>query len=225
MSLIQDFVELGREIIAFDRTTAFGDDYKRVSVSPGTSHAQPGFMGHHFAGVVVLGQNPGEGNFGPWLKDNWELDRLLEAWERRADISAYDAAFAFFLRTFANSPGWRDWVGPILQAGKISIEEVAVLNLVKVPTKKNRNPTSRIYRSDWQWTEKQLDLLQPKIVVAGGVEVSRQLDRRYPNPPFVVHVQNRAKAIPGLSFDQLLGRRKQEADSIGTAIRAALARL
>lgn len=220
MTQLGAFIELGRDIIAFDRTRAFGGDHRHVSLSPGTSRAQPGFMGHTFSGTVIVGQNPGEGNFGTWAKDNRELDGLLGAWHEQGTLQAYDAAFSFFRRTFANSPGWHDWVAPILLAGNISLEHIAVLNLVKVPTRQNRKPTSVMYREDWQWTKKQLDLLTPTVVVAGGVEVHRQITRRYADPPFALHLQNRARAIPGLSFVELERQRRLEPAAIGTAIKA-----
>jgi hypothetical protein len=223
VALLEEFIELGRNIILFDRVTAYGTDYKHVSQGPAVSHAQPGFIGHDYKGVVVLGQNPGEGNFGTWEKDNRELEALLGAWLDSRGQAAYDRAFAFFVRSFDNSPAWRDWTGSILTSGRLSIENIAVLNLVKMATKKNRLPTSRMFDEDWKWTKDQLELLAPKIVVAGGKAVHRELGRLWPVQPFQLLLQNRARAIPGLRFDQLQRRRADEVETIGTAIRAALA--
>ena len=79
-----------------------------------------------------------------------------------------------------------------------------------------------MYRSDWVWTRQQLELLQPKAVVAGGREVAGKLNKYWSAPPCMVHPQNRARARPGLTYAALCRERAREADVLASDIRKAL---
>ena len=212
--MLEDFIKLGRQIINFDYESAYGSDYRRVSTYPAVALPQPGFVGHSYKGVVILGLNPGEGAFRSWPELNREFGDLIQGWGRRADVATYNRVFSFFLGNFANSPTWDGWTRLVLEAASISVEDIALLNLVKVATKGDAKPTSKMFAVDWEWTRKQLDVLQPKVVVAGGVAVLEQFNRRWIGiPPFQVHEQNRRRSIPGPS-------RRQQAQLIAEAIRA-----
>ena len=55
--LLQDFIDLGREILRWDRREAYGADWSLVAPSPpAIGLAQPGFLGEDYRGVVLLAQ-------------------------------------------------------------------------------------------------------------------------------------------------------------------------
>lgn len=222
MSLLQDFIKLGQEIIHSDYESAYGQDYKRVSAFPAVALPQPGFLGHSYRGVVILNQNPGKGNFGSWPDDNRRFGELIRAWEAKGDTKSYDAAFKFFESKFLDSPTWRDYTDPVLRAARITLEDVAVLNLVKFATKKKVTITQRMFDADWVWTQQQLQLLAPSIVVTGGLLVNKQLYRQWPTMSFKVVEQNQVKAVKGETGSQRAKRRSDEANAIGAAIKATL---
>lgn len=212
-----EFIRLGQEIMRWDRQGAYGADFTRVAPSPpALGVASPGFLGREYRGLVVLNQNPGLGARRGSEHRIW--DRLLTAWRDEGTIEAYDEAFMFYLADFRHVAVWRQWVEPVLDAAGLGAHAVAYLNLGKSVLRKNEPPRARdpIFEADWRWTRAQLDLLEPDVVLAGGKAVANLLSRYWPNPPFDVIVQDRARS-------QNKATRAARAREHGDRIRAALA--
>ena len=216
--LVQDFIDLGREILRWDRRAAYGADWSRVAPSPpAIGLASPGFLGDDYCGVVLLGQNPGHGEHRGTAHRRW--DRLLSAWRDEGTLQAYREAFRFYLQDFKQVVTWSSWSEPVLRAAGLKPRDVAYLNLGKSPLTENPPPRSRarIFEADWYWTRKQLELLDPLVVVAGGLAVADLLDQFWPDPPFGVIRQNRARS-------QNKAARAAQAGAIGRQIKEGLRR-
>ena len=214
--LLREFVQMGQEIMNWDRREAYGADWSRVAPSPAIGLASPGFLGEEYADVVILAQNPGLGKGRDDAHREW--DRLLNAWRDGGTIRAYRDAFEFYLEDFQQVAAWRNWVAPILDAAAISARSVAYLNLGKSVLRDNQTPKPQdpIFRADWHWTRAQLEMLEPIVVVAGGKAVADLLKDFWPNRPFQVIVQNRARS-------QNMATRVARAREIGTLIKRELA--
>ena len=220
-AFLMEFIRLGQEIMRWDRQGAYGADFTRVAPSPpALGVASPGFLGREYRGLVVLNQNPGLGARRGSEHRIW--DRLLTAWRDEGTIEAYDEAFKFYLADFRHVAVWRQWVEPVLDAAGLGAHAVAYLNLGKSVLRKNEPPKppkarDPIFEADWRWTRAQLDLLEPDVVLAGKA-VANLLSRYWPNPPFDVIVQDRARS-------QNKATRAARAREHGDRIRAALAAL
>ena len=201
----------------WDRREAYGADWDRVALSPPALRlASPGFLGREYRGLVVLAQNPGLGAERGSEHRRW--DRLLAAWRDEGTIAAYEEAFRFYLADFQHVAAWRQWVAPVLAAADLSAREVAYLNMGKSVLRQNKTPKARdrIFEADWRWTRVQLELLAPDVVLAGGKAVARLLNRYWPDPPFGVIAQDRARS-------QNTATRSARAREHGSEIKAALA--
>ena len=93
--LVRDFIDLGRDILRWDRRTAYGADWSHVAPPPAISLASPGFLGEGYCGVVLLAQNPGHGEHRGGPHRRW--DDLLAAWRDEGTLRAYREAFKFYL--------------------------------------------------------------------------------------------------------------------------------
>ena len=210
------FIRIGQDIMRWDRRKAYGSDYSRVAAGPpALSVASPGFLGHKYRGIVILNQNPGLGKLRGEAHRRW--DGLLVAWRDQGTRQAYDATFEFYTRDFPQVQMWQQWVAPVLQAARLSVEEIGYLNIGKSVLIRNQPPRSGdvIFQADWSWTRQQLELLNPVVLVAGGRTVGALLDELWPSPPFEVVVQNRARSQNGQV-------RSQAAREIGERIRHTL---
>lgn len=214
--LVRDFIDLGREILRWDRRAAYGADWSRVAPSPpAIGFASPGFVGEHYRGVVLLAQNPGHGEHRGTAHRKW--DQLLSAWRDEGTLQAYREAFGFYVQDFQQVVTWRSWSEPVLRAAGLSPRDIAYLNLGKSPLTGNPPPSSRarIFGADWYWTRKQLELLEPLVIVAGGLAVANLLEQFWRDPPFAVIAQNRARS-------QNRTIREAQASEIGRQIEEAL---
>ena len=215
--LLREFIRIGQDIMRWDRREAYGADWDRVAPSPpAIGLASPGFLGREYRGLVVLAQNPGLGAERGSEHRRW--DRLLAAWRDEGTIAAYEEAFRFYLADFQHVAAWRQWVAPVLAAADLSAREVAYLNMGKSVLRQNEPPKARdrIFEADWRWTRAQLELLAPDVVLAGGKAVARLLNRYWPDPPFGVIAQDRARS-------QNTAARSARAREHGSRIKAALA--
>ena len=195
--LLQDFIDLGREILRWDRREAYGADWSLVAPSPpAIGLASPGFLGEDYRGVVLLAQYPGHGEHRGAAHRRW--DRLLSAWRDQGTLEAYRESFKFYLQDFQQVVTWSRYSAPVLRAAGLKPHDVAYLNLGKSPLVGNpasrSRPVLRILKADWHWTRKQIEVLDPRVVVAGGLEVERVLHRFWLAPPFVVIPQNRDRS-------------------------------
>jgi len=216
-ALLREFIRIGQEIMRWDRREAYGADFSRVAPSPpALGLASPGFLGRDYRGLVILGQNPGLGARRGSEHRIW--DGLLTAWRDEGTTESYGKAFRFYLDDFQHVAAWRQWVEPVLLAADLSAHEVAYLNLGKSVLRKNESPRSPdpIFEADWRWTRAQFDLLEPDIVLAGGKAVAKLLWQYWPNPPFAVVEQDRARS-------QNRATRAARARELGARIKAALA--
>ncbi|MDP6582333.1 MAG: hypothetical protein QF681_16895 [Vicinamibacterales bacterium] len=214
---LADFVSLGQEILRCDWTAHYGKDASRVAPSPpALAYAQPGFLGGDYTGLVVVGQNPGVGADAFWEKRHRVWDPLLRAWRDEGTVSAY----ADFHRTWQTGDlpywtVWWKWVEPVLSRISLNENHVAYLNLVKNQTSENRPPTVGMYDADWMFTRRQLDVLNPKVVIAGGLAVERQIRKHWPDAPFRLVSQNRIRS-------QSEGDAQRQAAGIAAEVAAAL---
>ena len=211
--LVRNFIDLGREILRWDRRAAYGPDWSRVALAPpAIGLASPGFLGEDYRGVVVLGQNPGHGEHRGGPHRRW--DQLLAAWRDEGTLRAYREAFKFYVQDFQHVTTWTSWSEPLLRSAGLAPRDVAYLNLGKSPLTGNPPPSPRdhIFRADWYWTHKQLELLDPVVVVAGGLAVARLLAHFWPDPPFGVIPQNRARSQSKATRQaRKIGRQMKEA--------------
>jgi hypothetical protein len=223
--MLDNFVRMGQEILSCDWTSYYGSDFTRVAPSPpGVGYAQPGFVGRDYRGLVFVGQNPGVGAGRADEHRLWK--REFQKWHDQGTVAAYTDVFQFWRRDLNEWDVWKTYIKPVLHHLGFTEDHIGYLNLCKNATTTNTSPTPHMYRSDWAWTRRQLELLEPRVVVAGGKEVAKQLNKRlttdWPAPSFIVLPQNRARARPGLTYDALVRERAHEADLLANDIRKAL---
>ena len=213
--MLDDFVRVGQEILSCDWAAHYGrHDIARVAPSPpGVGYAQPGFLGRDFRGLVFVGQNPGVGADRADVHRRWE--RAFRMWHDHGRVAAYLETFQFWQSDLNAWPVWTQWIKPILDRISLTEDHIGYLNLCKNATSTNTPPTARMYRSDWAWTRQQLDLLQPRVVVAGGLSVDRKLNTLWPSRSCMVLPQNRERS-------QSRAERDREADMLASDIRKAL---
>ena len=194
------FIELGQQIIALDRQAELGRDFSRVAVQPpSVGVAQPGFMGAEYKGLVILGRNPGTGDNRPsrygFESKLAEWHRALEKWRDLGSLQAYMSAFDCWMGDLKEWRVWSMYVEPILDRLQIDPSNIAYLNLFQSPTIANTRPTPRMFRIGWTWTKRQLDILAPKAVIAGGKDVGAQLRAQWSKPSCEILVQDRNRSL------------------------------
>jgi len=212
--MLDNFVRVGQEILSCDWAAHYGPDIARVAPSPpGVGYAQPGFIGRDYRGLVFIGQNPGVGANRADVHRLWK--QAFQKWHEQGTVAAYAEVFEFWRRDLHEWIVWTQWIKPVLDRLNLSEDHIGYLNLCKNATSANTPPTGRMYRSDWEWTRRQLDFLRPRVVVAGGVAVFNQLSTLSPAPPAKVLSQNRERS-------QNQAERDRQADVLASAIRKAL---
>lgn len=212
--MLDNFVRVGQEILSCDWAARYGPDIARVAPSPpGVGYAQPGFLGHNYRELVFIGQNPGVGADRADIHRRWE--RAFRTWHEQGTVAAYSEVFELWRRDLNAWPVWTQWIEPVLDRLGLTEDHIGYLNLCKNATSSNTPPTAHMYRSDWAWTRQQLELLQPRVVVAGGVAVAERLDLHWPTPPFLVLSQNRERS-------QNQAARERQADALASELRSAL---
>jgi hypothetical protein len=216
--MLKTFVHIGQEILSCDDWAAhYGSSGNaRVAPSPpGVGYAQPGFVGRDYRGLVIVNQNPSAGFGRDDVHRDWE--RAFRKWHNQGTVDVYLETFRFWQSDVHAWKVWTQWVEPILYRlrPRLTEDHIGYLNLCKNATIPNKAPTERMYRSDWEWTGRQLTLLQPRVVVAGGKEVAKQLNTLWPAPPVKVLVQDRNRNQSGAV-------RASEANRLAGEIRKAL---
>jgi hypothetical protein len=212
--MLDNFVRVGQEILSCDWAARYGPGIARVAPSPpGIGYAQPGFLGRDYRGLVFVGQNPGAGALRADAHQLWK--RVFRDWHEQGTVAAYSEAFRFWRDDLNAWPVWTQWIKPILERLSLTEDHIGYLNLCKNATTNNTPPTAHMYRSDWAWTRQQLELLQPRVVVAGGVAVDKRLNTHWPTPPFIVLPQNRVRS-------QSRAERARDVDELASKIWKAL---
>lgn len=217
--MIDEFIALGASIIREALPARYGADGRFVpEAPPAVGTPQPGFVGRRYRGVVILAPHPGEGGRASREPVHRVWDQVIAAWSANPSSETYDAV----LRLWAEDreewgPVWTRWTEPVLRGAGLAPDEVAFLNLIKNPLISNTSPLAqrRMAAVDWDWTKRQLDLLKPRAVVAGGKLVSEFLRSRVGND-FAVREQNRAIARAGV-----VGASRREIEAVETQELAA----
>lgn len=150
--------------------------------------AQPGFVGPQFelGNLVLLGMNPGAGdNKGLSSLDQHRyriLKRLRDASSPAEELSAFDDLVEDYLNAFPHREFYTNYIDPILSGSGITIEEVAVLNLLKWRTEEkiDNDLLKELYERSWKHhTRPQIDLLRPGMVVVLGSDAASNFRRLY----------------------------------------------
>lgn len=197
--MLENFVHIGQDILSCNWATRYGHHIARVAPSPpGVGYAQPGFVGRDYRGLVVS-RNPAVGTGRDEAHRLW--DQAFRKWLDQGTVDAYLKVFQLWQRDF-NEWGVEKYIKPILELRNFTEDHIGYLNLCKNATISNIEPTVRMYKSDWEWTERQLKLLQPRVVVAGGVEVDRQLKRFWTSRSCRVLTQNRIRSQSRAELDR-----------------------
>jgi len=212
--MLADFVRVGQEILSCDWAAHYGPDIARVAPSPpGVGYAQPGFLGRDYRGVVFIGQNPGVGADRAEVHRLWE--RAFRGWHDHGTVASYAETYQLWQSDLHGWTVWTQWIKPILDRLSLTEDHIGYLNLCKNAATGNAAPTTRMYQSDWAWTRRQVELLQPRVVIAGGVAVANRINMHWPAPPFIVLTQNRVRS-------QNQAERDRQADMLAREIRKVL---
>ena len=213
-ALLREFIRIGQEILRWDRREAYGDAWDRVAdAPPDLKFPPPGYLGPDYGGAVFLDCHPSS---APDRRVEHRLwDDLFRDWRDEGTAKAYSAVFEAYLRYFPTLRYWKQNVEPILNAAGLGPRRICYLNLSKSVPRGERIPKP-ILRADWPWTRKQLDLLQPAIVVLGGKGVHSLFSEFWPDSPLRVVVQDRRRNQTGIA-------RQDQARRIARRIEAALA--
>lgn len=204
------FVALGREIIQRRPDAAYGSDSSRVAPSPPAVRLpQPGFVGHRYSGVVIVNQNPGwgekrfcEGRITVESIAHW--GNVLDRWAREGTIDAYEAAYRLWVEDAGGWRVWNRWIKPLLLPSGLGREDVAYLNLVFSPTKNNKPPTKRMYAADFPLVVRQIQVLSPRVVIAGGkTGVGDQIQKLGGLPGVEMLTQNRVQNRPRVEVEAM----------------------
>lgn len=219
-SMLREFISIGQELLRSNLAARYGSDHARIAPSPSLVFPQPGLLGDDYRGVVVLNRNPGVGANRSDLHRVW--DRELEKWLRQGTSEAYRDVYSLWERDLAAWDIWTDWIRPALSRAGLTESNICFLNLFKCATPGNKPPTATMYRTDWAITKRQIELVAPSVVLT-STDAAIQLMKSWPNPPFRLLVQNRARARAGMDYAQLQAARRAEADAIAREL-VALAR-
>lgn len=160
MADLEQWISLGQRMLQEDPSAHYRSVLDEVLLDPITV-PQPGVVGPEYGGVILIALNPGRGT-GDASARLRQQDTLLRRW--RADgAPAYDAVFQHWQRDVDEWRVWRSWVQPVLAAAGVKRSQIAYLNLVKVPTVRDKKPSQQLLDLDWGWTAEQLRLLAPKV--------------------------------------------------------------
>jgi len=111
------------------------------------------------------------------------LERLRDA-SPTARLSVFDELVADYLTTFPHRKFYTTYVAPILSGSAITIEEVAILNLLNWRTERDldKDLRQKLYELSWNaQTRFQIDLLHPGKVVVLGTKAASSFRRLYLN--------------------------------------------
>ena len=203
------FVALGREIIQRRPDAAYGADSSRVAPSPPAVRLpQPGFAGDQYADIAIINQNPGWG--GKRFRDgritvqsiaHW--GDVLERWARDGTIDAYAAAYRLWAQDTGGWRVWNRWIQPMLEPAGLGREHIAYLNLVFSPTAGNKPPTDHMYEADFPLVARQIEILSPSIVIAGGKKVGDKIQEFGGFPGATLLIQNRVQNRPRVEIEAM----------------------
>jgi len=146
---------------------------------------QPGYVGRSYrpGGLILIGQNPGNGGDGLTLPDRCQY-QLLYNLRNAKGSSDRVKAYRKLMDTLETEVmiTWKivqNVVIQLLHDLGITFDKVAYLNLMKFRTKDNRPPPSKLYERSWPITVEQLNALSPGLVVALGRGAYRKFKSRY----------------------------------------------
>ena len=215
-SIRRTFVALGQRMLQVDLADHYGKGMPLIHTGQGAVVLpQPGFVGEAYPGLVIIGSNPGRGKNRAKAHRCW--NDALGRWRAEGTIDAYRAVHELWLRDREAWNAWRDWVAPVLLAANLTAENIAYVNMVKMPTAKNKaRPDAVLVDTDWPWTRRQLHVLKPVVVLVGGIGISEALFKKWSEPDAVVLVQNRYRRLRR-------AQRRDNAQRLGTEIRRLLA--
>jgi hypothetical protein len=133
---------------------------------------QPGYVGRHYdGGVVLIAQNPGNGEQDglgpPNLRQYALLGRIKEADEWTRQSAFEDAMLALETEVMCTWRIVQNLVEPLLQKMNLLFDQVAFLNFIKFRTEE-RAPTKLLYDRAWPYTSMQIKALRPKFIIALG---------------------------------------------------------
>lgn len=180
--------EVWRSILLADHSEFFSECPKYIR---DTGHEmdkvpQPGFIGSRYrrGGLLLIGQNPGN-------------DRVANGALSQADQEQYDLltllsgsreghapqAFNSLMEALGKSvmPKWiiyKNVVKPLLDGLALTLDDVAYTNLMKYHTTGSQLPMS-LFRKAWVTTERQLDLLAPRVIVCLGYGTASKFESLY----------------------------------------------
>lgn len=147
---------------------------------------QPGLVGAHYrpGGILLLGQNPGNDRTGKGLsREDCHQYPLLEQLRDAPDTASALTASRDLMSTLISEvmPTWpimRNVCLPLLALLRLELQDVAYINLVKFRTNTSKFKTA-IYKASWNLTSRQIELLEPKYIIALGIETHRRFMRLY----------------------------------------------
>ncbi|MBP2315473.1 uracil-DNA glycosylase family protein [Azospirillum soli] len=137
----------------------------------------PDYIGPRYAGLVIVGANPGNGSTGSRKANDDHMERLMQRVGEEADVAAFQALMRFLP---VSMQGWQQVVtSKHREILGFDIEEIAYINVVKCKTSNaSANPADtvgdRVLRRCWQtYTAHQLRLLRPTHVIGlwKGIDV------------------------------------------------------
>jgi hypothetical protein len=165
----------------------FFDGFVHAAIDRQHGHdklSQPGYVGrsYHPGGLVVIGQNPGNGRDGLTPPDERQYQFLYELRDAKGSserLKAYRSLMTTLETEVMTT--WkivRNVVEPLLGQLGLKFDEIAYLNLMKFRTISN-SPPEMLYNRSWTHTVEQINALSPGLIVALGAGAYRKFKKRY----------------------------------------------
>jgi hypothetical protein len=165
----------------------FFDGFAHAAIDREHGHdklPQPGYVGRSYrpSGLVLMGQNPGNGKDGMTPPDERQY-RLLYDLRDANSSSKRLKAYRSLMITLETEVmvTWkivRNVVTPLLDELELTFDKIAYLNLMKFRTVDN-HPPNTLYNRSWPQTVEQLNALSPGLVVALGAGTHDKFVNRY----------------------------------------------
>jgi hypothetical protein len=159
---LTEFVRLGQKILSTDHLSHYG---KRIDKFRGF---QPGFMPLKETKLCVISCYPNlqvsfEGSAARRAEE-----QTLREWKDTGSLESYEAAYKTFLRDFVDWNITKKYVIRVLEAAHVQADEIAWLNVIKVPLEA-RSPKSLVEdlsKRDISWLREQVELVHSNSVAA-----------------------------------------------------------
>lgn len=176
-----------RDMLRLNPVEIFGSEANRLlNRNWGDRIPQPGYVGPNYGrgGLVFVSMNPGggqkEGLGDEDLRQYEALQRLRDC--KTEEVTKSFHALAHLLQEIM--PRWKIFkvfVEPVLSYSRNDFSSVAYLNLLKWRTRKSSGLRT-LYKLSWEnHTRQQVELLQPRTVVAIGTDAGSAFRRFYTN--------------------------------------------